>query len=118
MDRIKGKLQGGTLVEAMVSMALLLFFALLVFSVLQRINTGRQPSMIFECQLKAMEIINDCKENGNIKNEKWDLQHLTINKNVLLLDKSKNLYLIQLDFIDNNEKELYAHKEAIEIFEK
>lgn len=106
--RIK-KLKGTTLVEAIVSMTLVLFFAALIFGFLTKFSSSNSTALSLKLCLVSEIIsktIKTTKVNDNTSN---DVQY---KKKLTPLNDEKGIYLLEIDFLKEN-KIVFSKKEII-----
>jgi|GEM_PF-4102171 len=110
MDKLKAKLKGSTLAEAITSMTLVLLITGLSFTFFLQINTHGVKTRELQAFLSVQRILNEVDKNQSFQDEKWQENQLTISKKVTLLNQGYQSYLIQLEFHDENKRSVFSHK--------
>ena len=106
---INGKIVGGTLVESVISMTLILLITALVFSFFIRINTSNINELRMEAFLLSKSILSDIQENHYYYNDQLILNNLNVKQQVTSLDKENGVFLVCLEFKDQKNRTIYRY---------
>ncbi len=106
---INGKIVGGTLVESVISMTLILLITALVFSFFIRINTSNINELRMEAFLLSKSILSDIQEKHNYYDDELILDNLKLKQQIISLDKENGVFLVVLEFKDQKNRTVYRY---------
>ncbi|MFK5855105.1 MAG: hypothetical protein QM503_03165 [Bacteroidota bacterium] len=107
------RLIGGTLIESVTAMTLVLLITALVFSFFVKINTTSVLGLELEAFLTAKLIINNTKKNQSYHDDEWESSKFSIKKKVIVLNEQSRVYYVIVEIKDHKKRNVIIYKTII-----
>lgn len=105
--------RGSTLIETVVAMVLLIFFALLFYTQLLNFNTTANPTSEFKAFCLASKAVAEIKTGTPLDSMVLFDQGNILKISEMPMPEMPNVYFLKIDVQNQNSVVIYSHKELI-----